>query len=205
MKYIVLDFNGTIIDDVDVSLECLNNLRDKLLNLEPLCLDEYRHIFTFPIIDYYKRAGFDFKDVSFEEVGKMWVDLYLEKVRDINLMDDILSFLKKHKDSYHFIILSASKKEMIIDDLNRLGIIDYFDEVLGIDNIYAHGKLEIAKAYFKDKKLSDYLLIGDTLHDAEVAKSVGINYKLVAKGHQAIDVLEEESTEIYHNISDIVL
>ena len=111
MKYIVLDFNGTIIDDVDVSLECLNNLRAKLLNLEPLCLDEYRHIFTFPIIDYYKRAGFDFKDVSFEEVGKMWVDLYLEKVRDINLMDDILSFLKKYKDSYHFIILSASKKD----------------------------------------------------------------------------------------------
>ena len=94
---------------------------------------------------------------------------------------------------------------MIIDDLNRFGIIDYFDEVLGIDNIYAHGKLEIAKAYFKDKKFSDYLLIGDTLHDAEVAKSVGINYKLVAKGHQAIDVLAEESAEIYHNISDIVL
>ena len=76
MKYIVLDFNGTIIDDVDVSLECLNILRARFLNLAPLSLDEYRHIFTFPIIDYYKCAGFDFKDVSFEEVGKMWVDLY---------------------------------------------------------------------------------------------------------------------------------
>ncbi|MCR5299274.1 MAG: HAD family hydrolase, partial [Erysipelotrichaceae bacterium] len=66
VKTFIFDFNGTVLDDIDHSLDCINTLLTKYRIREPLSLDEYRHIFTFPVIDYYRKAGFDFDVYSFE-------------------------------------------------------------------------------------------------------------------------------------------
>lgn len=205
MKTIVFDFNGTIIDDVDISLKCLNVLRRKYLKLEDLSKDEYRNIFTFPIIDYYRRAGFDFNEYSFETIGQEWVDLYNISVKEIGLAEGVIEFLDKYKNKYQYIILSASKKEMIIDQLKQYQIQNYFKDVLGIDNIYAHSKLDIALDYFKDKNLNDYCMIGDTLHDDEVASKIGIDIKLVSNGHQSLSVLKKTGSPIYNSIKEITI
>lgn len=205
MKTIVFDFNGTIIDDVDISLKCLNILRRKYLKLEDLSKDEYRNIFTFPIIDYYRRAGFDFNEYSFETIGQEWVDLYNISVKEIGLAEGVIEFLDKYKNKYQYIILSASKKEMIIDQLKQYQIQNYFKDVLGIDNIYAHSKLDIALDYFKDKNLNDYCMIGDTLHDDEVASKIGIDIKLVSNGHQSLSVLKKTGSPIYNSIKEITI
>lgn len=205
MKTIVFDFNGTIIDDVDISLKCLNVLRRKYLKLEDLSKDEYRNIFTFPIIDYYRRAGFDFNEYSFETIGQEWVDLYNISVKEIGLAEGVIEFLDKYKNKYQYIILSASKKEMIIDQLKQYQIQNYFKDVLGIDNIYAHSKLDIALDYFKDKNLNDYCMIGDTLHDDEVASKIGIDIKLVSNGHQSLSVLKKTGSPIYNSIKEITV
>lgn len=205
MKTMVFDFNGTIIDDVDISLKCLNILRRKYLKLEDLSKDEYRNIFTFPIIDYYRRAGFDFNEYSFETIGQEWVDLYNISVKEIGLAEGVIEFLDKYKNKYQYIILSASKKEMIIDQLKQYQIQNYFKDVLGIDNIYAHSKLDIALDYFKDKNLNDYCMIGDTLHDDEVASKIGIDIKLVSNGHQSLSVLKKTGSPIYNSIKEITI
>ena len=51
-KYIFLDFNGTVLDDVDL---CLNLLNEMLYEKEHITvdLDKYKEIFDFPIIKYY--------------------------------------------------------------------------------------------------------------------------------------------------------
>ena len=56
MKYIIFDFNGTILDDVDVNIECINQIAKKYLNREPVKKEEYLNIFDFPVIDYYKKG-----------------------------------------------------------------------------------------------------------------------------------------------------
>lgn len=48
MKTIFFDFNGTIINDVDLCLNILNEML-KENGLEPITLERYREIFTFPI------------------------------------------------------------------------------------------------------------------------------------------------------------
>ena len=65
MKTIFFDFNGTIINDVDLCLNILNEML-KENGLEPITLERYREIFTFPIKKYYEAAGFDFKKKTFE-------------------------------------------------------------------------------------------------------------------------------------------
>ena len=71
MKYVVFDFNGTVLDDVEVCLKAENyTIEHYKLDREPLTMDEYLHIFTFPVKDYYERVGFDWNKYSYEEVGK---------------------------------------------------------------------------------------------------------------------------------------
>ena len=89
--------------------------------------------------------------------------------------------------------------------LKELDIIQYFDEVLGIDNIYAGSKHEIALEWMKDKNPDDCLMLGDTLHDLEVAKMMGIRCILIANGHQAKDILVKHCDEVYDDIKEVKL
>ena len=59
MKTVVWDWNGTLLDDVEVCIETVNAmLRQR--NLPTLeSVDQYQNVFTFPVIDYYRRVGFD--------------------------------------------------------------------------------------------------------------------------------------------------
>ena len=77
MKYknIVFDFNGTIINDVDL---CINLLNEMLVmkNHQEVRREDYFDIFTFPIIEYYKKAGFDFVGYTFEELANYFINKY---------------------------------------------------------------------------------------------------------------------------------
>ena len=87
--------------------------------------------------------------------------------------------------------------------LDRYQISDYFDEILGINDIYAKSKEDIAIDYINSSGIdkSSAILIGDTLHDYECANKMGIEAILTYSGHQAIDVLESASTTIIKDIS----
>ena len=58
-KYIFLDFNGTIIDDVDLCLDLLNQILENQKK-EKVSKERYKDIFTFPVQIYYELAVVDF-------------------------------------------------------------------------------------------------------------------------------------------------
>src|ERR1035441_3524443 len=74
-KHIIWDWNGTLLNDTSLSLNIINGLL-KSKNLNTLSLEDYRFIFDFPVKNYYEKAGFNFTEYSFEEVGKQWMDEY---------------------------------------------------------------------------------------------------------------------------------
>ena len=67
-KHIIWDWNGTLLDDVDIVIDCMNSLLKKR-NLPLLHVDKYKDIFTFPVKDYYSQLGFDFTTEPFEKTG----------------------------------------------------------------------------------------------------------------------------------------
>ncbi|MBR3167535.1 MAG: HAD family hydrolase [Erysipelotrichaceae bacterium] len=204
VKTFIFDFNGTVLDDIDHSLDCINTLLTKYHIREPLSLDEYRHIFTFPVIDYYRKAGFDFDVYSFEEIGREWIDLYYSHKEKTRLMDgyrDILRTLS-FKDC-RTVLISASQEDNLLQQCRELNIVDYFDAIRGIDNIYAGSKEAITKEYISGTDPEDCLFIGDTLHDLQVARAVGCRCCLIAKGHQAEDVLKKEHDYVVRDIREV--
>ena len=204
MKYVIFDFNGTVIDDVDVGVECINELCREYLDRGPVFKEEYLHVFTFPVKDYYEKIGFDFDVQDWSEVAHRWVELYREKKEKINVYPGVKEILMKNRLSGNKnILLSASRQDILETQLEELGIRSLFDEVWGISDIYASSKIPLFRKFIEDKDPEDCLFIGDTLHDLDVAKSAGVRCVLVANGHQAKDVLEVYCEDVVDDIREV--
>ena len=102
------------------------------------------------------------------------------------------------------LILSASQLEMLTEQLGRLGITEYFSEILGLDNIYASSKTELAVAWRRRNPDAVPLFVGDTHHDAESAEAMGADCVLYTGGHQSKKRLSEYGKPLIDDIADIV-
>ena len=147
MKYTHLfwDFNGTVYDDVQAGMVSTNIMLEERGLPKINGIDDYREIFDFPIKEYYKRLGFDFSVEPYEVLAPLWVDIYNEKTKNAETMDGVReTILKVRELGVAQVIFSATEVEMLRRQLTELGIIGYFEEVLGLDNIHAESKLHIA-------------------------------------------------------------
>ena len=187
--YLVLDFNGTIIDDVDLCLNILNHLLEER-NYKKVSLEEYKHIFTFPIKKYYINAGFDLEKYSFTSISNEFISLYQKASLNCKLYEGINELIDKcNKNEVKVVLLSASQIDNLKEQTDHFGLSEKFEAILGTSTIEAASKVEIGKNYFKDKQDKKILFVGDTTHDAEVASAIGADALLITHGHQARDVL----------------
>lgn len=188
-KLIIWDWNGTLLNDVDACVEVMNVMLQKR-NMSFLDKDTYKSIFTFPVRDYYKLLEFDFEKESFEKLSVEYIDLYKKFSETAPLQLGVMDALEyfQSKD-YKQIILSASEQKALEYQVKKRDIEQYFDSILGLNNIYAKSKLQNAFKYMENSNMdtNKALLIGDTYHDYEVACAIGADCILVENGHQRLD------------------
>ena len=200
----IFDFNGTLLDDVKVCHDILVILC-KEYHVKEVTLQEYIEVFTFPVKEYYRKIGFDVEK-DFADIGRKFHDLYDKRsYTEASLYKNVIPVLKKLKeDNKKIICLSASKKETLDKQLKYFGIYDYFNTTLGLDNKDATSKLEIAKNFIRNIKPKDTLLVGDSLHDYEVACSLGVDCVLLTGGHTDTKRLKEQDCLVLNDIIDIL-
>lgn len=205
-KYVIWDWNGTLFNDVEFSISIINNIL-KNNELQPLTYSKYRSIFTFPVSDYYKEAGFDFNRTSFEILGKQFMDGYESGKYQFDLYPgarEVLDFIRNNGSKQS--VLSAYKHDTLIEILTHYKIIDYFDKIQGLDNIYAGSKehlgIELRK-HIPFKK-DQVLFVGDTLHDADVARAMNVDCVLISNGHQSPDKLHSNGNKVLSDISELI-
>ncbi len=199
------DWNGTLLDDVDICIRCINHLLESR-NLPLLSRKKYLQIFDFPVKTYYEKVGFNFKKEPFDDMAEEFMDWYYEYLPEAELFSDALNVLTRYKNKgYRQVILSAMEHESLMKVLADKGILPFFDEVAGISDIYANGKLERAKTLLQKMNLngSDSILVGDTLHDLEVAQDLGIRHILVADGHQSAARLLAKTSHVVDHLSGL--
>ncbi len=187
-KLIIWDWNGTLLNDVEA---CVNSVNTMLEERQMKLLNEtsYKNVFTFPVQDYYKTIGFDFKEESFEKLAVEYIDLYKQKAVKSPLQEgakEALEFFKSK--NYKQIIVSASEQLSLENQVEQRQISKYFDSIIGLNNIHAKSKTDNAINYIKTSEQFDQItLIGDTYHDYEVANEIGCNCILVNNGHQNLN------------------
>ncbi len=204
-KYIVWDFNGTIIDDVQIGIDSINPLLEKRGLAIIGSVDSYRDLFDFPIKEYYRALGFDFDAEPYEIIAHEWVENYRRLEHSVKTVDGVRELIDYFNGAgVQQMILSASEKGMLESQLCKLSLLDKFSHILALDNVYAHSKLDIAREYFKDKDTSEYLMIGDTVHDGQVARQIGIDAVLVECGHHPKGKLESMGYPVFEDMGKLL-
>lgn len=190
-QHIIWDWNGTLLNDIEL---CVNTMTSQLSEhgLDPLTVEQYRAIFEFPVINYYKKLGFSFAEVPFQVVADEFMKRYKAGVHQCQLFAGVRELLTEIKTSgKKQSILSAAHEIHLKQLLKHFGVFDLFDQIRGAGDHYAVGKAGIGRELMKEVGVdpAHTLLIGDTDHDKEVATELGIDILLLGDGHQSYERL----------------
>lgn len=192
-RHIIWDWNGTLLNDLDLTLKAIHS-QVKKFNLDMPTKDEHRQNFGFPIQDYYKRIGFDLDNNCFKKIADDFVEEYFEHFHTAELFDGTKKLLEELKSIGKLqSILSASFQEHLDYALKQHEIGHFFENIFGIHHHLADSKVQRGLELIEKSHIpkNETLLVGDTDHDLEVGKEMGVEVLLVADGHQSYERLKE--------------
>lgn len=200
------DWNGTLMDDVDYSCACLNGLLAAYHYPQRYGVEEYRKVFGFPIQSYYRRVGFDFGRDPFPVLAESYMDLYNAGVDRCPLTKgaaDTLAALAGRCEGQ--VVLSVSRRDYLVDQARRRGVASRFTDLLGLDDIHGVSKVELGRSYIQASGADPErcVMIGDTDHDAETARAMGVRCILYTGGHQTPGRLKATGCQTIDRLEDL--
>ncbi len=206
-KHIIWDWNGTLLDDAWLSIEVINELLDrrKLTRLTP---ESYEAVFDFPVQNYYARIGFDFDKEPFDIPAEEFILAYNERRCRCPLQTGAREQLEQfHRNGRVQSILSAYIHDLLMETVAHYGLSDYFDHISGLDNHYAASKVDLGLKLLEDAALDPHatVMVGDTVHDVEVAHAMGIDAVLVYSGHQSLPRLQATGVPVFESLAALDL
>lgn len=205
-KYIMWDWNGTLLDDLEINYETINQLLSDR-NLEKMnCISEYQDAFGFPIIGFYEKVGFDLETERFEDIARDYVRGYYNRFFECDIFPDAERVLREIiAMGLEQLIVSATEQESLLKQVENFEIDHLFTDILGTGDIYAKSKVDIGKSWVKENGVNpeEVLFVGDTTHDFETAKSIGCDCVLVATGHNSKERLALTGCTVVSGIAEI--
>ncbi|NOY15213.1 MAG: HAD family hydrolase [bacterium] len=124
------------------------------------------------IISVYGKAAKD-------KLYKMSAEFEVNNLEKVLVNDGLVEFVKKYQDQHRFFIWSSNMSAAIEPILKDYGLLEIFDKVITKDRVdlikpYPDGFYQIYNP--EVDKRSDFMMIGDSGFDQEVAKRVGIDF-----------------------------
>jgi phosphoglycolate phosphatase len=205
IKAVIWDWNGTLLDDV---APCVSSMNTMLANRQyaQLSTSRYKDIFTFPVKDYYINAGIDLSKHDWDTIAHEFIDLYRERVIFSGLHPEADPVLKSlQRNGCRQFVLSAMQQEFLMATISERISPDLFEKIAGLDNHYAHSKADTGLKLLNEIGLpkEQLLMIGDTLHDFEVAQVLGIDCVLFSGGHQSRNRLEKSGALVIDDLMEV--
>lgn len=203
---VIWDWNGTLLDDVDISIASTQALLAER-GLPLLTKEHYKEVFGFPVRNYYATIGFDFSKEPFEIPANQYMDNYRTLSSQAKLNSEAIETMKKLKEAgCRQYILSAMEGNLLREMTTATGITQYLDGTFGIENDYADSKAHIGKRMVMHLNLDPRycLMVGDTQHDAEVAKECGFDCLLYSGGHFSKTRLEALRVPVIDSLKDVL-
>ncbi len=203
-QHIIWDWNGTLLDDAQAGVNAINAML-ATRGLPLIDMPSYREVFGFPVINFYRTIGFNIEQENWDAMAREFHDLFLSDPT-IRLHDSATSALAcLQQAGIGQSVLSASEQSILGTMLDAFGITRYFDGICGVDNLYGHSKLELGHALLErlGRSPDTVLMIGDSLHDHEVAEALGVRCLLIAQGHQSYARLARSGAPVLNSLADV--
>lgn len=202
-KHVLWDWNGTLLDDLDLCLDVINRILVRHA-LPQLDRERYHEIFDFPVRCFYERLGFTLDDGAFERLSHEFISTYDSRRLEATLFDDVKDVLRAiSATGCEQSILSAHRQTTLHEIVRHFDLYDHFTHIAGLDDIHAHSKIERGRTLVAtlDVPPAQVLMIGDTLHDIEVATALGVDCIVVAAGHHPESRLRPHAPVLLPSIS----
>ncbi len=203
---IIWDFNGTLVDDVDLALHSINVMLARR-GLAAVTRDVYRSAFGFPLAAYYGKLGVDLSRETMQGLADEFREAYLPGLPSCSLQDGVFELLDlAARSGARQFVLSALEETELQQAVRHLGIADCFTAIYGLHHRLGDSKLPRGRELFESYELSPErtLFIGDMDHDAEVAEELGVDVTLVAQGHQGVGRLRGRGRRVLESFADLL-
>ena len=188
-KHLIWDWNGTLLDDVAAAVGALNRMLAKR-GAQPITVDHYRRRFGFPVRPFYAELGVDLAKWDWDDICVDFHNFIVAESQGLRAETRPALELAARL-GFRQSVLSALRQDLLERALAANGIDAFFDHVFGVDNLDGASKLQRGRELMAalGPEAGRPVLIGDTLHDAEVASALGARCILLSCGHQTPDRL----------------
>ncbi len=204
-KAIFLDFDGVVLDSVDIKTEALRQLFSEYDKDEVEDLIDY-HVHAGGV-SRYKKFEYFYRNIlgrgitkdELKDLGEKFNKLVREKVLQADFIFGILEFIKRHKNDYIILVVSGTPDENIKEVVKDRNLDEYFDGVHGSPPGKSQLLSTLIEKYDIDK--SNSIFFGDAITDMEAAKDNDLRFILVKSSHNE-DIIHE-CEEMIENFRDL--
>ena len=195
-----------MLNDAWLCVEIINGMLHKR-NKPTINHKRYQEDFDFPVKDLYRKLGFDFSAESFETLSAKFITEYNKRRFECKLQDSTISVLQSCADKgITQSILSAYQQAALEETVDSYRISPFFLRVVGLEDHFANSKIENGKRLIKELAFlpDEVLLVGDTTHDFEVARTIGADCVLIPSGYHQCEKLELCETSILDSLAQVL-
>jgi phosphoglycolate phosphatase len=189
VKYVLFDFDGTLVDSLNIVIEVYNQLADKY-NSKKIEQKDILHLKGLSITE---RAKFlDFKLYKIPLLALDIYKLYKHSIKNLILFDGIKELLEQlHACGFQLAIVSTNSEQNIRECLKH-NQIDIMNEIICSNNMF--GKNEDIKRFLKTHKLKEpeVIYVGDEARDIIAGKKSGVKVIWVSWGYDQIENAKKE-------------
>jgi phosphoglycolate phosphatase len=199
---IIWDWNGTLLDDVVLALDVVNELLREY-GASALTTNRYKDIFDFPVRGYYQRAGVDLERHDFLEISEKFCARFEQRLHLARLFPETPRVLQAIRSSgARQFLLSGTEQNALERMMFHYDLAGLFDAIKGLEDGLAAGKFVAGRQLVERCRIDPNrtVLIGDTTHDAEVARSLGVRCLLLTSGHHSRERLDALGYPVFSSL-----
>jgi phosphoglycolate phosphatase len=198
VRTVVWDWNGTLLDDVEPSVATLNVLRARR-DMPPMSREDYRRTFGFPVRAFYESIGFDFSVEDYLALSADFIAEYRRRAPEMRVASGARAALQRLSDQgVVHLVVSAMEARLLGEMIQEHGLEAAIGAHFGTSDHGAGSKIDVGAEAARVRALdpSTTVVVGDTLHDLDLARALGCRALLYAGGHQHRDRLAAEGGDV---------
>lgn len=187
MKYVVFDFDGTLVDSKALFVSIYNELAQKK-GYRLMTSDVIEHLRDMSIPERCKFLKVPMYRIPF--LVTAFLKMYREDIALLKLNNGIKEMLEEFSYSgIQYAIISTNSKETI-EEFLKLKNITGFDDIFCSKSIF--GKHKLLTKFLKSKKMSpdNIIYVGDEARDIEACRKVGVEVAWVSWGYDSFNAIE---------------